>query len=406
MLYETSLRALNGKPQSKTQELSDGKGLGVRVSRQGKIRFQFRYKIEGQNKRMDFGDYPDLSLKQARCALEECRSWLAQGFDPKLKRDMTRQESLAPVTVKQALEYWFTEYAEEHRVNAGKTRAQFEKHIYRYIGHYSLVETETRHWLECFNRITKGVPSQKQKPAPVASGYVLQSAKQALKYCRVHHYATSHALDDLNSTDVGKRQQQGDRILTDPELAELLILLEGRKVSFYMRYLCKLLIIFGARTQEVRLSKFSEWDLGRGLWTVPKAHSKISKIIIRPIPESVKPMIEFLFKRHGKTGFLLGEIKSSETVSGSGSKLCGILKHQEPWTLHDLRRTFDTRLNDLGVEPYVVEKLLGHTLGGTMAIYNKSQYVPQKKAALEIWIDRLELLTSAPDNVLLLKRTG
>lgn len=406
MIYETTLRSYNGKPQTEAFTLTDGKGLGVRVSVLGKLRFQFRYKINGQNKRIDLGDYPDLSLRQARDAMEECRSWLAQGHDPKLKRSMTRQESLLPVTVEQALEYWLKEYAEENRVNVDKNRAQFAKHIYPYIGNYSLVDTETRHWIECFDRIRRGVPSLKQRPAPVAAGYVLQSAKQALRFCRVRRYAITHALDDLIGTDVGKKQNKKDRVLSDIELTDLLTLLEGRKVSFYMRQLCKLLIVFGARTQELRLSQFDEWDLDRGIWTVPKSHSKTNTLITRPIPERIKPLIEFLYRRHGQTGYLLGELKSAETVSGSGRKICSWLKHQESWTLHDLRRSFATKLNDLGVAPYVVEQLLGHALGGVMAIYNRSQYLPEKKAALDMWVERLDLLTDKPDNVSILKRTA
>lgn len=406
MLYEKTLRSYSGKPQPEALTLTDGKGLGVRISTQGKIRFQFRYKIDGYSKRIDLGDYPDLSLKQARDAMEECRTWLAQGYDPKLKRSMTRLESLSPVTVEQALEYWLREYAEENRVNVAKNRAQFARHIYPYIGHYSLIDTETRHWIECFDRIRRGLQSLKQRPAPVAAGYVLQSAKQALRFCRVRRYAISHALDDLISTDVGKKQNKKDRVLSDKELTELLILLNGRKMSFYMRHLCKLLIVFGARSQELRLSRFDEWDLERGIWTVPKAHSKTDVLITRPIPERIRPLIEFLYRRHGQTGYLLGELKSSETVSGSGRKIYGWLKHQEPWTLHDLRRTFATKLNDLGVAPYVVELLLGHTLGGVMAIYNRSQYLPEKRAALDMWLEHLELLADKPDNVSILKRTA
>lgn len=119
-----------------------------------------------------------------------------------------------------------------------------------------------------------------------------------------------------------------------------------------MRYLCQLLIVFGARTQELRLSRFDEWDLERDIWTVPKANSKTDKIIIRPIPNKVKPIIEFLYKRHGETGYLLGELKRSETVSGSGSLIHKRLGHKESWSLHDLRRTFTTKLNDLGVSLY------------------------------------------------------
>ncbi|WP_172590761.1 tyrosine-type recombinase/integrase [Shewanella xiamenensis] len=407
VLYETSLRALNGKSQPKPLELSDGRGLGVRVSKEGKIRFQYRYKIQGRNKRMDLGSYPDLSLSKARDIAEECRTWLAEGHDPKIKRSMGREKSLAPVTVRQALNYWIDEYARENRVNVDKCLKQFELHLYPYIGHFPLEQTETRHWIECFDRIRKGIKG-KQKPAPVASGQILQNAKQALRYCRVRRYAVSHVLDDLIASDVGKKQGKKDRVLTDVELHDLLSAIRERQGSLYMRYLCQFLIIFGARTQELRLSTFDEWDLERGIWTVPKAHSKTDKIIIRPIPAKVRPLLDLLYKRHGHTGYLLGELKSGETVSASGSKFHQKLKQNECWSLHDLRRTFATKLNDLGVAPYVVEQLLGHTLGGVMAIYNRSQYLPEKQAALDMWCDWLDLLINPADNVVSInaKRAG
>ncbi|MDH1313573.1 Arm DNA-binding domain-containing protein [Shewanella xiamenensis] len=69
VLYETSLRALNGKSQPKPLELSDGRGLGVRVSKEGKIRFQYRYKIQGRNKRMDLGSF--LTYRSARRGISQ-----------------------------------------------------------------------------------------------------------------------------------------------------------------------------------------------------------------------------------------------------------------------------------------------------------------------------------------------
>ncbi|PKG56176.1 site-specific integrase [Shewanella sp. GutDb-MelDb] len=401
MLYETSLRALNGKAQPKVLEQSDGKGLGVRISKLGKVRFQYRYKINDKNKRMDLGDYPDLSLRAARDAAEECRTWLAEGHDPKIKRSMGREKTLAPVTVQQALEYWIENYARDSRANVEKNIAQFQRHIYPYIGHFPLEQTEIRHWIECFDRIRRGIKG-KQRPAPVAVGQILQNAKQALRFCRVRHYAISRELDDLTTIDVGKRQRKKDRVLSDVELYDLLNSIQRKESSFYMRYLCQLLIVFGARTQELRLSTFDEWDLDLNLWTVPKAHSKTGTVIIRPIPVKVKPIIEFLYKRHGKEGYLLGELKKGETVSGSGSIVHKRLKHKESWSLHDLRRTFTTKLNDLGVAPYVVEQLLGHSLGGVMAIYNRSQYLPEKRIALDMWCEWLELLINPSDNVVLI----
>jgi integrase len=55
------------------------------------------------------------------------------------------------------------------------------------------------------------------------------------------------------------------------------------------------------------------------------------------------------------------------------------------WRVHDMRRTLSTGLNELGVEPHVVEAILGHTVKGVAGVYNRAKYEALKKAALEAW---------------------
>jgi integrase len=57
----------------------------------------------------------------------------------------------------------------------------------------------------------------------------------------------------------------------------------------------------------------------------------------------------------------------------------------KPWTLHDLRRTFSTRLHDAGVEPIVIEALLAHKQQGVAAVYNRASFREVKRAALVQW---------------------
>ena len=55
------------------------------------------------------------------------------------------------------------------------------------------------------------------------------------------------------------------------------------------------------------------------------------------------------------------------------------------WSAHDLRRTFSTRHNAMGVPPYVVEKMLNHTFSGVMGVYNHATYDAERRQALEAW---------------------
>ncbi|MBD2814913.1 integrase family protein, partial [Xenorhabdus sp. Flor] len=351
-LSDKKLKALYGKKRENIEFFADGAGLSAKASKASKaggISWVFTYRLDGKKlNRLTIGRYPDMPLKQARETRDKCRNWLASGKDPKLQFNLTMLESLKPVTVKDAIEYWIEHYGRENRVNIETVIHQLEKHIYPYIGEMALSDCETRYWLECFDRIKRN--------SPVASGYLFQMCKQALKFCRVRRYSISHALDDLTISDVGKKQDKGQRYLDDHELGQLW---ESINTGTYLPYyndLLRILIVFGCRTREIRLSKCSEWNLDSMLWVTPKENSKTGEKIIRPIPEYMKPFLEDLIFQNNKTDYLLGEFKNTEAVSAYGTMIWKKLGHAEKWSLHDLRRTFSTKLNDMKVTPHIVDQ--------------------------------------------------
>ncbi|MBS3894033.1 tyrosine-type recombinase/integrase [Serratia marcescens] len=392
-LSDKKLKSLLGKEATAIKFYADGDGLNVKVTKAGSIAWYFNYRLGGREAsplKLKLGNYPSMSLKLAREKRDLCKMWLAEGKDPRNQLRLTIEETLKPVTVREALEYWIEEYARDHRANVEKHLSQLNCHIYPYIGEFPLVECETRYWVECFDRI--------KKTSPVAAGYIFQMCKQALKFCRVRRFATSNALDDLVINDVGRKQRKRDRIHTDDELSDVWISLKSNKFTPYYRNLLQILIVFGCRTKEVRLSTWSEWDLNKWIWTVPKEHSKTDTRILRPIPKQLRVFIKTLHEEYSSSGLLLGEMKESSCVSQWGRVVWKKMGHKESWVLHDFRRSMATKLNDLGIAPHVVEQLLGHSMPGVMAIYNHSQYLPEKLNALEVWFDRIEKLSGKLDS--------
>ncbi|WP_447908266.1 tyrosine-type recombinase/integrase [Serratia fonticola] len=397
-LSDKKLRALAGTERVAPAMFADGEGLSVRASKQGQLSWVFSYRLGGRGSRLErltLGKYPDMPLKLAREKREQCRQWLAGGLDPKNELVISTEATLKPVTVKDALEYWLVNYARHKRSDEEMTRAQLRKHIYSRLGHFPLDRCETRHWVECFDEINK-----KQ---PITAGRMFQISKQALRFCKVRRYAASDSLAILTIQDVGKPSGKRDRVLSDAELADVWRCTYSDEQQPYYLRLLKILVLFGARTVEARLSQWSEWDFTSWVWTVPKEHSKTKEKIIRSIPEDIRPWLKELKQKTGKTGLLLGEERTRASVSLKGRRLYKDFNHQEAWTLHDLRRTFSTGLNNMGIAPHIVELLLGHALPGVMAIYNRSQYLPEKLDALNKWIDRLEVLAGNHENVIILK---
>lgn len=106
-------------------------------------------------------------------------------------------------------------------------------------------------------------------------------------------------------------------------------------------------------------------------------------------PEGIEGCI---FGRYG-TGFS-GWSKSKEALDKKIAK--GDVKIS-PWSLHDLRRTFSTRLHDAGVEPIVVEALLAHKQQGVAAVYNRASFRDVKKSALKRWHSLLREIVRASE---------
>ncbi|MGT5983904.1 tyrosine-type recombinase/integrase [Escherichia coli] len=397
-LSDKKLKALLGSEREAPIMIADGEGLSVKVSKQGNVSWVFSYRLGGRGsklERLTLGRYPDMPLKLAREKREQCRQWLAGGLDPKTEIELSTEETLKPVTVKDALEYWLVNYARRKRGDEALVRAQLRKHIYPRLGRYPITRCETRHWVACFDEINQ--------TKPMTAGRMFQISKQALRFCKVRRYAASDALAFLTIQDVGQPSGQRDRVLSDSELADVWRCTDSDDQQPYYSRLLKMLVLFGARTMEVRLSRWSEWDFTSWIWTVPKEHSKTREKIVRSIPEAIRPWLEELKRETGKTGLLLGEDRTRQAVSLKGRRLFKDFHHNEPWTLHDLRRTFSTGLNNMGIAPHIVELLLGHALPGVMAIYNRSLYLPEKLDALNKWYDRLELLAGNHSNIVILK---
>jgi integrase len=102
---------------------------------------------------------------------------------------------------------------------------------------------------------------------------------------------------------------------------------------------------------------------------------------------------------------LLGELNSErELVFGVTTdtgvqawlgRWCERQKIVPPFTPHDLRRTCATRMNDLGVMPHIVEKILGHSMQGVMAVYKRAEYVPERVQAMQPWADDIDRLVTS-----------
>lgn len=129
----------------------------------------------------------------------------------------------------------------------------------------------------------------------------------------------------------------------------------------------------------------------RGIWTVPKELSKTGKPIRRPIPTKVRSILERVMATYDDVLFPGFDLNTPITISAANKyirRLRATLK-LEYWRTHDFRRSLSTGASELGVMPHVVEKMLGHELGGVLSVYNKHDWLDEQLKAYECYAEKL-----------------
>jgi integrase len=190
----------------------------------------------------------------------------------------------------------------------------------------------------------------------------------------------------IDGTRKPQRTPPRERVLSDPELAAVWNACgdddHGRIV--------RLLILTGARRQEVGGMRWSELELDAGIWTLPAARSKNKRAHTITLPPAALEIVRSIPRRGDHLfGSSWGRHRGFTIWGRSKSNLDGRLPEVQPWRLHDIRRTVATgMIGNLGIEPHHVEAVLNHYSGhraGIGGTYNRSAYTTQIASALARW---------------------
>jgi integrase len=159
--------------------------------------------------------------------------------------------------------------------------------------------------------------------------------------------------------------------------------------------IARLCLLTGCRREEIAGLRWNEVQSDRIVINASRMKGKTAhEIALLPkiaaaLPARPENSDGCVFGRNGTgfSGFSDGKEKLDARLADSGM-------HMPRWGLHDLRRTFSTRLHDAGVEPVVIEALLAHKQQGVAAVYNRASFRRTKSAALARWH---ELLSTVVD---------
>jgi integrase len=181
--------------------------------------------------------------------------------------------------------------------------------------------------------------------------------------------------------------------------------------------LFKLLLLTGARLNEVAGMRRDELSKDLATWGLSGERTKNKRAHIVPLPPLVREILSGVQSTSDSLAF---STTGSNAVSGwSRVKnrldkiMLAIARKEKPgatiphWRLHDLRRSAVTGMVELGVPPHVVEQVVNHVSGTRASVagtYNRSQMLPERKAALERWSLHIAGLVADRANVVAMKK--
>ncbi len=339
------------------------RGFGVRVGQQRKTWLVMRGK---KRTRVTLGHYPQLSLSEARK-----KAMAALGETPTSVADRMNFET--------ALEKFITQHCEPN---------------YRPHSRYQVERTLRRYFLPPFaktalHKITDrdiGDVLEKLSKTPSEANHAFAHVRTFFRWCaRPPRRYVRHS--PCEGMEMPYRTTSRKRVLTDAELVA--VWQAADIVGYPFGTILKLLILSGQRRGEMETLRFDYINREERTITLPETkNGRVHTFPYGKLFEKVLSEVPY------ESGYLFPGRDRNLPYNGGGKakwlfdKACPL----EPWTVHDLRRTFATRLAALNVLPHVIEKLLNHatgTISGVAAIYNRHAYMNEMREATIAWENEL-----------------
>ena len=364
-------------------------GLAFRVSAgtpsnpAGRRDWLLRYRPRGQQqKAVALGAYPAVSLSMARQRAGEVLAAAKRGVNLIEVEERETAAQRAAEAKARPLSEIANAYLEtvKHLRSWRDIESRTRCHIIPKLGNKAVGEVTRTDLVDFLDRLERE-----------------EGLRHQVNRCRatlraIFAYAIERELVTVNPiVGVSKRKVETprERTLTADELIALWQAIE--KLPELSRAFFRVVLLTGARRNEVGRMSWSELDLDAGLWRLPAERNKSGRAfeipLTRPVIETLRALPRFgpmVFALDGKRPMSLHQL--IERVRRDA----GLLDVR----LHDLRRTLRTGLAELGVTFEVAERVLNHAMPGIQAVYNRHNYLAEKRTALALWAEHVLALAA------------
>ena len=336
---------------------------------------------KGRQRRYTLGQFPMLSLAEARASAQTALRGVELGADPAGAKQDAKSAPLPRVHTVEAITQEFIErYAKRNR-SWPETQRIFRKYVVPTWGERP-IESITRPDVIA---LLDGVVAQ---GAPVQANRVLAAVRKLFNWCVERSLVPSNPAASVSAPT---KEVQRERVLSDQELQALWQ--AGDALGYPFGPMLRFLMVTGQRRDEVASMVWAHVDLEKALWTIPREITKADRAHEVPLSPLAVEILNGL-PRLGQTVFSSGRVGDKRFSGFSKAKArADSISDVSDWRLHDLRRTVGTGMASLGVPVSTISRVLNHAEGGVTKIYNRYGYASEKRVALEKWADHISVVS-------------
>lgn len=388
MLTDIIIKKLKAEPGKRTEYWDIGEksvqGLGIRIGK--KKVFFIKYIFEGRARRKTIGEYPGISLAEARAEAQKDLVAIQKGIDPGAVKQQKNADYSNEPTIKELIqELWDKK---QSKLKSGKdTRRLLEKDLMKPWGKRKVSAIKTRDIVLLLDNVAERAPVTRNRLHTAING--------------LFSFAVSRGVIDISPcANIARSEEKTrDRVLNNDEIVLLWRALDVENKRVFDAYpitklALQMILLTGQRPGEVAGMEKSEivkrpdgfW------WEIPAKRMKGKNAMAHDVP--LNPTALEVIKQakfySGKSKYIFKSCFKRTAPITVPAISRAVVRHLaemkiEKFTPHDLRRTCRTGLASLKVSDVVAEKILSHRLQGVLGIYNRATYEPERRTALALW---------------------
>ncbi|WP_336019117.1 tyrosine-type recombinase/integrase [Acinetobacter lwoffii] len=382
LFFSTDREIQNLKPQEKRYSVKDklNNGLFIEVKESGIKSWHYRYSLEGKQERLVIGRYPDFSLKDARQVRDESASLVAKGISP--KKDKAKPKG---ILFKDYGERYLNEVIRKERKNPYNMILCLNNDIYPMMGSIPLDQVS-------IEDIRRTIWRKKEQGYDAAANQVRGLLKRMFDYAMTLGLVPFNPVLAIPSRHIHKAKPR-DRYLSTNEIRTFYTTLLNSRIYRPRKLGLLLSLLTLVRKSELLRAKWEDIDFEQRTWLIPETKADSATGHSREMVVYMSDQVIAIFKElkmiAGNEPFVFVGRKPGTHIShnafNTAQKAALALTDLPPFTVHDLRRTASTHLNEQGFHSDAIEACLNHTMRGVRGVYNKAKYEKERIDIMEKW---------------------